>query len=209
MSKKATYGSGGLSREEERGLVERAQAGDEKALEAILASYQDLVYRTALRFTAGREDEAFELAQEVLISVYRHIGKFRAESRLSTWMYRITSNLAKNRYVVENRERERYTSLEAPMPGDEDAKPREWADTGISPRSRAEGREELAILHERLGDLEPEWREVIVLRYFEELSYEEIAAVLEVPLGTVKSRINRARRLLREAMEDVFEEGRR
>jgi RNA polymerase sigma-70 factor (ECF subfamily) len=207
VSNKATYGSGGLSRDEERALVERAQAGDEQALEELLAAHQDLVYRTALRFTAGREEPAFELAQEVLISAFRHIRKFRAQSRLSTWLYRITANLAKNRYVVENRERARFTSLDNPSSGENDVRPREWRDAGVGPRQQAEGNEAMEILHERLSRLEPEWREVIVLRYFEDLSYEEIAEVLDVPLGTVKSRINRARRMLRELMEDVMEEG--
>jgi RNA polymerase sigma-70 factor (ECF subfamily) len=207
VSNKATYGSDGLSREAERDLVQRAQAGDGQALDDLLAAHQDLVYRTALRFTAGREEAAQELAQDVLISAFRNITKFRAEARLSTWLYRITVNLAKNRYVVENRERERFSSLDQPISGDDSERLREWAAAGPSPRQEAEGNQAMAILHERLGRLEPEWREVIVLRYFEDLSYEEIADVLDVPIGTVKSRISRARRALREVMEDVLEEG--
>lgn len=198
--------AGELSPDQERELVRRAQAGDGQALEDLLTAHQDLVFRTAMRYTSGREEAAFELAQEVLVSAFRHIGKFRSESRFSTWLYRITSNLAKNRYVVENRERARFTSLEAPVDEGEDERQRDWADDKASPRDEATGRETLGILRERMEQLEPEWREVVILRYFEEKSYEEIAEVLDIPIGTVKSRINRARRALRELLSDVLEE---
>lgn len=207
MSNEAKNGADSSFLPQERDLIRRAQGGDEEALEQLLASHQDLVYRTALRFTAGREEAAFELAQEVLVSAFRNIAKFRLESRFSTWLYRITSNLAKNRYVVENRERQRFTSLDETY--GEDHKPRDWADAALSPRGEAYGHEVMEILHSRLALLEPEWREVLVLRYFEDLSYEEVAQVLDIPIGTVKSRINRARRALKEVMVDVVEEGRR
>jgi RNA polymerase sigma-70 factor (ECF subfamily) len=209
MSEPVTPPAGAaLLLETEQQLVRQAQSGDESALEALLSAHQDIVYRTALRFLGGREEAAFELAQEVLISAFRHIKRFRGESRFSTWLYRITSNLAKNRFVVENRERARFTSLEAPRSNEsgEDA-PRDWADGQRDVRAVASDREKVALLVQRLEDLEPEWREVLVLRFFEDMSYEEIAEALVVPVGTVKSRLNRARRALREAMGDVLLEG--
>lgn len=197
-----------FSRQEEKDLIRRAQGGDEAATERLLAAHQDRVFRTALRFTGGDPEEATELAQEVLISAYRHLGKFRVESRFSTWLYRITSNLAKNRYVVQNRERARYESLDAPRRQD-DERPRDWADEARSPRDAAHDAEMLETLQAHIAALEPEWREVLVLRFFEDMSYEEIAETLDLPLGTVKSRINRARRALRESMHDILEERRR
>lgn len=207
MSETTAAGGGRPDPVHERDLVRRAQDGDSEALEEVLALHQNMIYRTSLRLMAGNEEEAGELAQQVLISAFRHIGKFRSESRFSTWLYRITTNLAKNRYVVQNRERARFSSLDAPaFPGEEDDAPaRDWADGAISADRTAAGREMIAIVHERLEGLEPEWREIIVLRFFEELSYEEIAETLGLPLGTVKSRINRARRALRAAMQDVLE----
>ncbi len=209
MSDPVTPSSGVvLLRETEEQLIRQAQSGDESALESLLSAHQDLVYRTALRFLGGREEAAFELAQEVLVSAFRHIKRFRGESRFSTWLYRITSNLAKNRFVVENRERARFTSLEAPRSHESgDEQPRDWPDKKGDPRAAASDREKLALLLERLETLEPEWKEVLVLRFFEDLSYEEIANVLNVPVGTVKSRLNRARRALREAMGDMLQEG--
>lgn len=189
----------------ERVLVERAQSGDQQALEELLAMNQDFAYRSALRFTNGREEAAFELAQEVLISAFRHIAKFRGESRFSTWLYRMTANFAKNRWVVENRERSRYVSMEAPRADDESERAHDWADDAVDQRTLAADREALALLREKMADLEPEWREVLELRFFEDMSYEEIADALEVPLGTVKSRINRARAALRAAMKQTLD----
>jgi RNA polymerase sigma-70 factor, ECF subfamily len=211
MSDPVTPSAGtALLRETEEQLIRQAQAGDQAALEALLSAHQDLVYRTALRLLGGREEAAFELAQEVLISAFRHISRFRGDSRFSTWLYRITSNLAKNRFVVENRERARFTSLDAPRrPDSDDAHPRDWADRSPDIRTKAADREKLALLLTRLETLELEWREVLVLRFFEDLSYDEIADVLEVPVGTVKSRLNRARRALRDAMGDALQEGMR
>lgn len=193
----------------EADLVQRAQDGDQTALEELLSAHQDRVYRTALRFLGGREEESFELAQEVLVSAFRHIKKFRGTSRFSTWLYRITANLAKNRFVVENREKARYTSLDAPHAGDEDERPRQWEDAGArDPRDAAADNELMETLHERIEELDVEWREVVVLRFFEQLSYEEIGETLDLPIGTVKSRINRARKMLRESMKDVLKERR-
>ncbi len=205
MSNETNTG-GELTREEERELVRRAQDGDEQALECLLEAHQDMVFRTALRYLSGREEAACELAQEVLISAFRHIKKFRAESRFSTWLYRITANLAKNRFVVENRERARFTSMDSTASDDDNRRPRDWAGSDPDPRALAEGREGIEILHERLEQLEPEWREVVVLRFFENMSYDEISNVLDIPIGTVKSRINRARRALRELLGDLMTE---
>lgn len=194
------------SAEEEIELITRAQSGDETALETLLGLHQDRVYRTALKFMNGREEEAFELAQEVLISAFRHIATFKKQSKFSTWLYRITSNLAKNRYVVENREKSRYASLDG-MLEDDDDRPRQWADQGISPREAASGKEQLSNLHECLNSIDPEWKEILVLRFLEDQSYEEMSEILGIPIGTVKSRLNRARRALRDVMKPEMKGG--
>lgn len=187
---------------EEKKLILLAQDGDESALESLLSMHQDMIYRTSLKLMAGNDEEAFDLSQEVLMTAFRKIGQFRAESKFSTWLYRMTTNLAKNRYVVINRERKRFVSMENKK--DDDDRPMEWKDEGISPRTQAIGNEQMQLMEERLADLEPEWREIIVLRFIEDMSYEEISDTLDLPLGTVKSRINRARRALRDAMQDLL-----
>jgi len=187
---------------EEKKLILLAQDGDESALESLLSLHQDMIYRTSLKLMAGNDEEAFDLSQEVLMTAFRKIGQFRAESKFSTWLYRMTTNLAKNRYVVINRERKRFVSMENKK--DDDDRPMEWQDEGVSPRTQAIGNEQMQLMEERLADLEPEWREIIVLRFIEDMSYEEISDTLDLPLGTVKSRINRARRALRDAMQDLL-----
>ncbi|MGF1572850.1 MAG: RNA polymerase sigma factor [Sumerlaeia bacterium] len=190
----------------EEELITRAQSGDETALESLLALHQDRVYRTALKFLGGREEESFELAQEVLISAFRHITKFKRQSKFSTWLYRITSNLAKNRYVVENREKARYSSLDGMLENDDD-RPKQWADKGLDPRDAASGQEELTRLHECLECIDPEWKEILILRFLEDQTYEEMSEILKIPIGTVKSRLNRARRALKEIMRPELKGG--
>lgn len=197
----------GLTPDEERALIEKAQAGDEAALERLLSAHQDRVYRTALGLTGGDGEASFEIAQDVLVSACRHISQFRGNSRFSTWLYRMTVNFHKNHQVASGRRRARFVSMDNPRKNDEDDRPREFADGGPSARDKAAGSEMLEILHAKLGELAEEFRTVLVLRYFEDMSYEEIGESLDLPLGTVKSRINRGRRELRRIMGGILEEG--
>lgn len=193
--------------EAERLLVERAQQGDYLALEELLSAHQDRVFRTALGIVGGNEEAAQEVAQEVLISAFRHIQQFRGASKFSTWLYRMTVNFAKNRAVAYGRRKARFVSLDAPAPGDEEHAPRDHRAEQVSPREAAHGAELMELLHENLGKLTEEYRTVLVLRFIEDVSYEEIATLLAIPVGTVKSRINRARRELRLLMKDHLNPG--
>lgn len=189
----------------ERELVARARAGDGAALESLLALHQDRVYRTALGMVGGDQEAAFEVAQEVLVSAFRHFHQFRGASKFSTWLYRMVANFTKNLQVSRGRQRRRFVSLDAPARTDSSGEiPRDFAATGVDAREAAAGKELMGILQQRLSELPPEFRDVLVLRYIEDLSYEEISGSLEIPLGTVKSRVNRARIELRKAMGDSF-----
>lgn len=189
----------------ESALIVRARNGDASALERLLASHQDRVYRTALGFVAGDEEAAFELAQEVLISAFRHIGQFRGDAKFSTWLYRMTVNFSKNRAVAEGRHKRRFVSSNVKKgDGSDDEIERPFRARGPSAREQAAGNEMMEILHARLGHLSEEFRTVIVLRYIEDRSYEEISEAVGAPIGTVKSRVNRARAELRKLMGDVL-----
>lgn len=192
----------------EAALIARAQAGDEAAVETLLAAHQDRVFRTALSLSGGDEEAAREIAQDVLISAYRHLAQFRGESRFSTWLYRMTVNFSKNRHVAEGRRARRFTSLDSlgPARNDEAPRPYDAPDTQPSPRTLAAGRQLLQLLFERLHLLPEEFHAVLHLRYVEDRPYEEIADLLAIPLGTVKSRINRGRRELRKLAADLLEE---
>lgn len=204
---------GGMSNSGEQSeaeLLDAARGGDREALERLLTMHQDRIFRGALVQVGGDEEGALEVAQEVLISAARHLGQFRGESKFSTWLYRMMINHSKNRAVAQGRRAARFVSLDMAS-NPEMERPREFASGAPSPRETAVHSESVALLHARMGQLPEEYRTVLVLRFMEDRSYEEIADILEVPVGTVKSRLNRARGELRRLMGDVLapEGGRR
>jgi len=170
-------------------LEDRLRRGDPRAFEELVIAYQHRVFGVALRMLRNR-GEAEEIAQEVFLRVHRAVGNFRGEAKLSTWLYAITSRLCLNRLASGERRmaREGEESLER-LRADAD------------PAAHAERGELEAALQRAITELPEERRVVVVLRDFEGLSYEEIAAALDLPLGTVRSRLHRARTDLKEKLE--------
>jgi RNA polymerase sigma-70 factor (ECF subfamily) len=193
---------------EETRLLDRCRSGDLDAFDRLLGFHQDAVFRTALRLL-GDNDEAFDLAQDVLLTAFRKIGQFRGESRFSTWLYRITVNLARNRWKSASR-RPVALSIDSGGSslddGDDAPSALQVADTAPDPRNRAAGLEIVRSLEREIARLPEPFREVIVLRHVEGLAYEEIASILEANLGTIKSRLSRARELLREGLGPALDE---
>jgi RNA polymerase sigma-70 factor (ECF subfamily) len=178
----------------EAALIQRCAAGEEVACAELVAGHERMVYTLALHLLGDR-DEALDLSQEVFLRVFRTIHGFRGQSALKTWIYRIVINQARNRQRFwRRRHRSEQVSLdqhvaehgELTQPGD-----------GTSP-DRVLARKELASrLWSALNDLPFDQRTVIVLREIDGLSYEDIAFSLGVAVGTVKSRLTRARQALR------------
>jgi RNA polymerase sigma-70 factor (ECF subfamily) len=188
----------------EASLVERCKAGDRTAFDELISGHQDRVLNTAFRLM-GNYEEALDLTQEVFLNCFRKIENFKGDSALSTWLYRITVNTAKNRWKYQqSRGINRTTSLDAPMDMEDEERVKQYPDSHPTPRKVATDREAVAFLEEHLQKLCEEHREVLVLRYIEELAYEEIAEILSLSLGTVKSRIHRARNELRDVMQDFL-----
>jgi RNA polymerase sigma-70 factor (ECF subfamily) len=182
-------------------LVQRCKAGDKLAFDQLISAHQDRVLNTAFRLM-GNYDEALDLTQEVFLNCFRKIGNFKGDSALSTWLYRITVNTAKNRWKYQqSRGMNKTHSLDAPMAPDDEERIKQFPDSQPTPRKIASDRETFEYLEEQLALLNEEHREVLVLRYMEELSYEEIADILRLSLGTVKSRIHRARNELKDLMD--------
>jgi RNA polymerase sigma-70 factor (ECF subfamily) len=174
-------------------LVTRWQAGDASAFEALVRRHERPVFRLALRMLGNRE-EAEDVAQEALLSLHRHGHRFRRESRFSTFVYRVTANAALNRRRTLGRSRARERLLAERESGfDPSPAPRDPGDALV-------GAEAQARVQEALQELSPDLRLAVVLFDIEGLPYGEIARVLEVPEGTVKSRIHRARNALREKL---------
>lgn len=171
-------------------LLERLRAGDAAAFEALVRTHQHRVFAVALRML-GRRAEAEEVAQEVFLRAYRGIADFRGDSRLSTWLYAITSRLCLNRLA---------SSDHRPGVEGEETLLRVPSSHG-NPGSEAERRELGEALRQAIAALPEERRIVLVLRDLEGLSYEEIAEALGLEPGTVRSRLHRARMEVRSRME--------
>jgi RNA polymerase sigma-70 factor, ECF subfamily len=170
-------------------LERRLRRGDPRAFEELVIAYQHRVFGVALRMLRNR-GEAEEIAQEVFLRVHRAVEDFRGEAKLSTWLYAITSRLCLNRLASGERRvsREGEESLER-LRADAD------------PAAHVERVELEAALQRAITELPEERRIMVVLRDFEGLSYEEIATALDLPLGTVRSRLHRARTDLKEKLE--------
>ena len=183
-------------------LVTRCLAGDHGAWEAIVRQYQQRIYNLAYRYT-GRFDEAEDLTQEIFLKVYRTLNSYRPESgTLVTWMIRVGRNHIIDHYRKFKTERSQTDSLEV-----EYERAEENPDRFTSPAAALEKRELSERVHRALLRLSEDLREAVILRDLEEFSYEEIADMLKVPVGTVKSRINRGRaemaRLLKAFKEQL------
>lgn len=188
----------------EESLIVRCKAGDSLAFDELISAHQDRVFNTAFRLM-GNYEEALDLTQEVFLNCFRKISSFKGDSALSTWLYRITVNTAKNRWKYQqSRGFSRTHSLDAPLSAEDEERVKQFPDTQPTPRKVATDREVMGFLEGHLLTLNEEHREILVLRYIEERSYEDIADVLKLSLGTVKSRIHRARNELRDLMKDVL-----
>ena len=174
--------------------VEAVLNGDGSAFEEIVRAYEKNVYNLALRMTASRED-ALDLSQEAFLKAYSSLHTFRGESKFSVWLYRIVSNTCLDFLRVRARRNE--TSLEREDEDGETAR-REIPDESLSPERLLERKLTRESVQRALMSLPEDQRKILLLREIEGLSYEEIARVLSLESGTVKSRIFRARRKLCE-----------
>lgn len=176
-------------------LAEELRAGGERAYEELIARFQQPVFTLAVRLLNDR-GEAADVVQEVFLKIFRNIASFRGQSSLKTWIYRITVNEAHNARRWFFRHRRREVELET---GAEEE--RDWEDVipdgSRSPFDMTFDREQQALIQAALERINPSFRETVVLRDIADLSYEEIAEVLGISLGTVKSRILRGREALR------------
>jgi len=189
---------------EER-LLEGLRAGDDAAYEALIQRFQAPVFQLVHRLIDD-PGEAADVVQDVFLKVFRGVTGFRGQSSMKTWIYRIAVNEAHNRRRWFNRHRK----AEIALGGEEDAAARTelFSDRGKTPYDWTLHGEMRTAIEQALEELNPVFRSAVVLRDLEELSYEEIADVLEVSIGTVKSRILRGREALRRALMEKLEPAR-
>jgi RNA polymerase sigma-70 factor, ECF subfamily len=188
------------ARESDQQLVERVQRGDKHAFDLLVIKYQQRILNLVNRFVRNPQD-AMDVTQEAFLKAYRALPKFRGDSAFYTWMYRIAVNTAKNYLAVQSRR---------PLEADQDIQEIEQIDTGTALKDQATP--EHMLLRDEIQDtviraieeLPDDLRTAITLREVEGLSYEDIAAAMGCPIGTVRSRIFRAREAIDKQLEPLL-----
>jgi len=188
--------------EGEKLLLDRSKSGDVAAFEQLIEGYQRKIFNIALRIV-GNYDDAGDLAQEVLIRIYKSIRNFKEQSSFSTWVYRITTNVCLDE--IRKRKNRKVISLDEELKFDDGEMSRQIASDDPLPEDTAERSELREIVNNAINSLSEEHRVVIILRDIQGFSYEEIAEMVKCPEGTIKSRINRARQALRNILQEKRE----
>ena len=179
--------------------VRRVQQGDTDSFEILVRRHQRTIFNLVYRLL-GDYDEAAEVAQEVFLSAYKSIGQFRGDANFSTWLYRIGLNHASTRRKSLNNTQQRYV----PFDGTELI-----ADGAVDPAKSLEHKEIQQRVQEALNSLDPEDARIILLRDLQDVPYEDVAAMLDIPVGTVKSRLHRARQALKANLAPYFQANRK
>ncbi len=183
--------------ENEKYLLEKSKEGDIEAFEYLVTKYQKKVFNIALRLL-GNYDDASELTQEAFIKIYKSIKNFKEESLLSTWIYRIATNVCLDE--LRKRKKRWVLSLDEEIQSEDGGIHRQVEDDSPTPDVIAEINDTKNTINKAIRKLQEEHRIVLILRDLQGFSYEEIAKIINRPEGTVKSRINRARSELRELL---------
>jgi RNA polymerase sigma-70 factor, ECF subfamily len=186
---------------DDRTLVERILGGERDLFTTLMTRYERRIINYVYRIT-HRYEEAHDLAQEIFVKVYLALDRYDSKYQFSTWLFRIAQNSAidaiRKKSIAE-------VPLTRPTEEEPGGKEREFADDGISPYRALKNKELGAAIDSAVEQLPGDYRELIQLRHFAELSYEEIATMKQLPLGTVKNKLFRARNLLKEALGSYVE----
>ena len=174
--------------------IERAKLGDEAAFTKLVRDHQARVYRVCLA-ALGDSREADEAAQDVFVRMHEKLRSFRGESRLSTWLYRVALNVCADRRRIRRWRNWIEVDLPESIP-----------DRRARPDDRMEGQEAVERLQEALNRLDQPFRDILILRELEERDYAEIAAILGISIGTVESRLFRARKKLKQLLDPLAED---
>lgn len=190
--------------DEDRALVDQCRNGGMDAFEQLVAKHQKRMLNIAFRLV-GDYEEACEAVQDAFVAAYRNIGAFRGEAKFSTWLTTIVLNHARNRLKqVRSRASRLIYSLDSPVLTEDGAVHSDPPSQDPSPLDRLEKQDKSARVRECIQALEPGYREVIVLRDLQDLSYEDIGLSLNIREGTVKSRLFRAREAVKDCLKKAW-----
>jgi RNA polymerase sigma-70 factor (ECF subfamily) len=182
-------------------LIELAQEGSRSAFASIIERHTAAVFRMALRVVGNRED-AEEASQDAFVRAFRALDKFRRDAKFSTWLYRITMNVC---LTKARQSRPDVTSIDASMDDEDDSAPLQIPDQGDNPDQLVERSEFQQRVRDLIASLPPKSSAVLTLYHIQNLSYEEISEALELPIGTVKAHLFRARNALKKTALTAFE----
>lgn len=186
-----------IYRDDDTRLVHASLSGNGEAFSELVKKYERMIYNTSYQIL-GNADDAFDVSQETFIKAYKSLGAFRGDSKFSTWLYKICQNAAKD--YLRSKSRHRTVSLTAY--GDDDTKEIQLdipdEDPSNQPGSSLEREESRKAVREAISQLSEDHKSVIVLRDIEGYSYDEISEILNLEIGTVKSRLNRARLAIKD-----------
>lgn len=188
----------------DKALVERCQSGDQTAYELLVKKYQFRVARLLSRYISI-ETEVEDVSQEVFIKAYKAINNFRGDSQFYTWLYRIAVNTAKNHLSYKSRRKAEYGF--DPQNTEESVYELSKMIDSQTPESMLAGKQMYLQLKETIKDMPDELKEAIILREFDGLSYDDIAQAMDCPIGTVRSRIFRAREILDVVIKENMSTG--
>jgi RNA polymerase sigma-70 factor (ECF subfamily) len=187
-------------------LMLRVQEGQTACFDLLVERYKDRLFNYLLRLV-GNRDEAEEVAQEAFVKAYIHAEKYKTIARFSTWLYTIATNLVRNRMRSRGRAPQIFSLWGKRGSDGEEEKPIDIVDKDRSPEDKINDTELSEIINRAIQQIPEKYRTSFVLREINQLSYEEIAAVTGLKLGTVRSRINRARNYFRKIVEPIVEIG--
>ena len=179
--------------------VRRVQQGDTDSFEVLVRRHEKAIFNLVYRLL-GNYDEAAEVAQEVFLSAFKSIHQFRGEANFSTWLYRIGLNHASTRRKSLQTSQQRHI----PLDGTEVI-----ADGAVDPAKNVEHKEIQQRVQQALNSLDPEDARIVLLRDLQDIPYEDVAQMLDIPVGTVKSRLHRARQALKTSLAPYFHANRK
>ena len=184
-----------MANQDDQQLIRRTLDGQKEAFGQLIQKYQDRLYNSMVQILRN-ESEAEDVVQDAFVLAFTKLASFKGKSAFFTWLYRIAYNVA----ITRMRRRKPNVSID----GKEESARLDFPDTGPAPEDRLEQQEQAKQLNKALGRLSPDHRAILILRELEELDYDAISEVLDLPIGTVRSRLHRARGHLREHLEAIM-----
>jgi len=189
---------------EDKEIIEKFLEGDIAYFDRLVLKYKQMVFNVCLKML-GNYDEALDVSQDIFLKVYESLKNFRFEAKFSTYLYKITLNSCRSRLkALRRRKKIEYFSIDEPLETAEGKLKREFEEPRPNPKEVLEEKEKQSLVIKALFSLNPEYREILILKDIEGLEYKEIAEILNINLGTVKSRLNRARNILKEKLEKIL-----